>query len=230
MQGRSRGPVHRQHRFRVQTVRKRGSLWAGVAAALFLLVAFYEVYSAVNPSQSFNPLWREVTIDQTVIGDWRYGGQDPEGYLKFFQEGGGETVLLPPSARVLDLDGRFVVLEGHTASTLTFAYPLAAIPITWLVGILTAALAFLALVWQRRKALRKYRFKSVRPRPVALSRSSSRFAAAKMNAKPVRIRWRTKRWRSSPGFLPVFKGLVSFLVLPPRQTGRFRTRRARWRR
>jgi hypothetical protein len=147
-------------RFHSRTVRRRFPFWASVLAAILILAGTYELYSAIVPSQSFNPLWREVTVGQRVIGDWMYGGQDEEGYLKFYSH--GETLLMPPSARVLDLDGRFVILEGHTVSTLTFAYPLAAIPITWLLGMLTAFGLTVYLLYRRARGLRRRRWRPAR--------------------------------------------------------------------
>ncbi|WP_157076253.1 hypothetical protein [Alicyclobacillus kakegawensis] len=225
MRGRARAPAPGKRRFRPQATRGRGPLWAGLAAVLLLLAAVYGMYSAVDPSQSFNPLWREVTIGQTVIGDWRYGGQDEEGYLKFYSR--GETVVLPPSARVLDLDGRFVVLEGHTASTLSFAYPLAAIPLPWLMGILMAAAGCVGFVWRRRRALRRRRWQS--SRSLASGAGARRAVAAVPQPTVLFFPMPGRRWRSSSRWTQAAKGLVRRLRRRSRAR-RFRPRPPRGRR
>ena len=122
-----------------------------VAVAGFLGLGLFELYQIVVPFQSANPLWREVTIGQPVIDHWQYGGQDEEGYLKFYD--GGQTVLIPPDARMFDANGKFVVLEGHTPSSLTFAQPLEAIPMPWIVVVTGAVVvpAAVALVFKLRK-------------------------------------------------------------------------------
>ncbi|MCL6626740.1 hypothetical protein [Alicyclobacillus shizuokensis] len=225
MRGRARAPASGQRRFRPKATKGRGRLWAGLAAVLFLLAAVYGMYSAVDPSQSFNPLWREVTIGQTVIGDWRYGGQDEEGYLKFYHD--GETVVLPPSARVLDLDGRFVVLEGHSASTLSFAYPLAAIPLPWLMGILIAVAGCVGFVWHRRRALRRRRWQSSRSLASGLSRR--RVVAVVSQPTAPFFPAPGRRWRRPSRWVYAAKGLARRLRRG-RRARRFRPRPLRGRR
>jgi hypothetical protein len=109
-------------------------------AAIVLLVALlFEIYQWIVPFQAPNPLWQEITVGQPVIDDWRYGGQDEQGYLRFYSQ--GQTVLLPPDARTFDANGKFVVIEGFTPSSLTYAKPYEAIPLRWwLIGLGIAAL------------------------------------------------------------------------------------------
>jgi hypothetical protein len=106
--------------------------WAMAGAAMCALLALFELYQIIVPFRSANPLWQEVTIGQPVIDGWAYGGEDAEGYLKFYNQ--SETVLLPPSSHMFDADGKFVVIEGHTPSTLTYAEPYEAIPLPWLLA------------------------------------------------------------------------------------------------
>jgi hypothetical protein len=101
-------------------------LIAGVCVGLF------ELYRLLVPFDNLNPLWSEATIGQTVLDNWRYGGQDAEGYLKFYND--SQTVLLPPNAHLFDANGRFIVLEQHTPSSITYALPRNAVPMSWIMG------------------------------------------------------------------------------------------------
>ena len=99
--------------------------WAA-AGVVLVLVVLIEVYRWLVPYASWNPLWNQVTIGQSVIGPWKYGGQDEKGYLRFYN--GFQTALLPPTAKLFDANGQFVILEAHTLGSLTYAWPIAAIP------------------------------------------------------------------------------------------------------
>jgi hypothetical protein len=111
-----------------------------LAALIVVCIIFaYELYCVIVPYRSANPLWHEVTIGQNVIGDWKYGGQDEEGYLRFYNR--SETVVLPPSARLFDADGQFVVIEKYSPGSLTYALPYEAIPLPWLLGLLAVVSA-----------------------------------------------------------------------------------------
>lgn len=90
---------------------------------LFFVVAavvsfFIWIFLALDPFQTSNPFLKEVTIGETVIGDWSYGGTDSAGELRFFN--GYETLPLPGDTKTFAADGEYVTLDGHTASTLTF--------------------------------------------------------------------------------------------------------------
>lgn len=77
------------------------------------------VFVSVNPFQPLNPFFHKVTIGQTVIGDWRYGGTDPtSGAIKFYDT--YQSVPIPGDSHTFAADGEFVNIEGHTATTLTF--------------------------------------------------------------------------------------------------------------
>gem|GEM_PF-1780616 len=145
-------------------------LWALLAAAAAVLVALFELYSVVVPFQSNNPLWHQVTVGQPVIDNWDYGGQDEEGYLKFFSQ--GESVVLPPTAKLFSADGQFVIIEGYSPSSLTYASPLEAIPLGWLIG-LVSAVALGGWVFLHR---RKHRSTLT---ATANARGSRRFTTAK---------------------------------------------------
>ncbi|RIV24253.1 hypothetical protein D2Q93_07365 [Alicyclobacillaceae bacterium I2511] len=93
-------------------------------------VVLFEVYRWWVPYASWNPLWNQVTVGQSVIGPWNYGGLNEQGYLRFYS--GFQVVLLPPTAKLFDANGHFVILEGHTPGSLTYARPIADIPPGWL--------------------------------------------------------------------------------------------------
>ncbi|MBX6353082.1 MAG: hypothetical protein IRZ10_07065 [Thermoflavifilum sp.] len=179
-----------RRRARWGTRSAKGGRLVVLCFAAVLIIAVYELYALIVPDKSANPLWREVTIGQNVIGDWKYGGQDEEGYLRFYNK--SETVVLPPTARLFDADGQFVVIEKYTPSSLTYALPYAAIPMPWLLGLLAAFSAAVALLYARWRR---------RPRRMRLTRSSAGFPVS-FTAKPARRfrptvrRGRTRRpWR-----------------------------------
>lgn len=144
------------------------------ALCIFLL---YELYRWLVPFDSINPLWQEATIGQTVLGDWRYAGQDAEGFLKFYNS--EQTVLLPPNAHLFDANGRFIVLEQHTPSSITFASPVNAIPMSWLAvgaGLLAVPVLYL---WFRIKSRGGFRVKRTMKTGVASKRTFARGGASK---------------------------------------------------
>ncbi len=107
------------------------------------------IFVSVNPFQPTNPFLRQVTIGQSVIGDWRYGGADPNGAMKFYDA--YQYVTIPANSPKFAADGEFVTLDGHTPSTLTFepAYESEIIGPASYVWILLAVAAVLALVWRK---------------------------------------------------------------------------------
>jgi hypothetical protein len=126
-------------RFQVRTRGKPRGRTAVILGIAVLCVGLFELYRLLIPYDSVNPLWTEVTIGQTVLGNWRYGGQDAEGYLKFYND--AYSIVLPPDSHLFAAGGRFVVLEQHSPTSLTYALPWDAIPASWL-----AAGAALAVV------------------------------------------------------------------------------------
>lgn len=103
-----------------------------VSLPLFILVLI-ELYKWLIPFNTVNPLWRDATVGETVIGDWKYEGYDEEGYLKFYNH--GQTHLLPPTSHLLALDGQFVVVEESSPNSITFAPKLyQAIPFHWILS------------------------------------------------------------------------------------------------
>lgn len=125
-----------RNRFRVRAKAAPVGRFLLVGIVCFLAVMCFELYRILVPFVSANPLWSQVTIGEPVIHNWLYGGLDEEGYLKFYNPSHASIpVLLPPDAHMFDADGQFVILESHTASSLTFAQPYEAIPTRWvLVG------------------------------------------------------------------------------------------------
>lgn len=116
-------------RFRVQYRRRTGRRLGLVFMLSLGLLGLFELYRWIVPFDTLNPLWVEATIGQPIIDNWRYGGQDAEGYLKFYDA--NQTVLLPPDSHLFDANGWFVVIERHTPSSITFAQPYNAIPLGW---------------------------------------------------------------------------------------------------
>ncbi|MFB5189916.1 hypothetical protein [Alicyclobacillus fastidiosus] len=111
-----------------------------------LVVCGVELYKFVIPFNSVNPLWKDVTVGENVIDDWKYDGYDEEGYLRFYNH--GQIHLLPPSAHLLALDGQFVVIEESSPNSLTFAPRLyRAIPIRWDVAIVGVIAAGTVVGW-----------------------------------------------------------------------------------
>ena len=91
------------------------SLLLLVAAILaFLLWMFI----AADPFQTANPFLRQTTIGQGVLGDWRYGGTDSSGQMKFYDA--YQSVLLPGDAKTFAADGQFVSIDAHSPTTITF--------------------------------------------------------------------------------------------------------------
>lgn len=128
------------NRFRVRA--KAAPLGRFLLIGMVFLLTFvcFELYRLLVPFMSANPLWTQVTIGQPVIHGWMYGGVDEEGYLKFYNQS-SPPVLIPPDAHLFDADGEFVILEGHTPSSLTFAQPYQAIPMKWMaVGLAVTSL------------------------------------------------------------------------------------------
>lgn len=106
---------------RVRRVRAKGD-WRVRMIFFFVTAAvisfFVWIFLALDPFQTSNPFLKEVTIGETVIGGWSYGGTDSAGELRFFN--GYETLPLPGDTKTFAADGEYVTLDGHTASTLTF--------------------------------------------------------------------------------------------------------------
>jgi len=87
----------------------------GVAAFAFFLIW---VFVALDPFQSTNPFLKEVTIGQSVIGDWRYGGT-VDGKMRFY-DAYYQNSVIPDTQTTFAADGEFVHIDGFTASPLTF--------------------------------------------------------------------------------------------------------------
>lgn len=132
--------------------RVRFPRWSLIVAVLAFMVIAFELYSIIVPFQSNNPLWTQVTIGQPVIDNWTYGGQDEEGYLRFYNR--GESIVLPPSAKLFSADGQFVIIEGFSPSSLTYAYPFEAVPMSWLVAGGAVVVAGGWLLWRRKSRIR----------------------------------------------------------------------------
>jgi hypothetical protein len=162
--------------------------WLLGAVILLSLVLLYELYLTIIPFHSKNPLWHQVTVGQPVIGDWLYGGQIESGYLKFYNHSG--SVVIPPSSRTFDADGKFVVIEDFTPSSLTFAEPYGAIPLRWIALSIAVILALPLLILWRFKALRKRRLKAY---PLHAQRMSSLIHKIFISAQPSKKRFKSRR-------------------------------------
>lgn len=97
----------------VKSVSPTAILWlAGVLTMMVWL------FVSVNPFQPANPFLREITIGQSVLGDWRYGGTTASGALRFYEA--YYNIELPANSTTFAADGMFVRIDGHTPTTLTF--------------------------------------------------------------------------------------------------------------
>jgi hypothetical protein len=176
-------------RWRFRVVKpKMLPVWVLGAVILVALALLYELYLTIIPFHSRNPLWHEVTVDQPVIGDWLYGGQTEGGYLKFYNHSG--SVVIPPSSHTFDADGKFVVIEHYTPSTLTFAEPYGAIPLRWIALTIAVLLALPLLILWRFKALHKRRLKA---NPRHANRMSSFIRHIPSSAQPSKKRFKPRR-------------------------------------
>lgn len=119
--------------------RPRAPRWFLIVFVFLAALVLVELYRILIPLKSVNPLWHEVTIGEPVIGHWLYGGRDEEGYLRFYDQ--NQTIVLPPSAHTFDANGQFVVIEDFSSSSLTFAEPLEAIPVRWVIAGVTVIAA-----------------------------------------------------------------------------------------
>lgn len=151
-------------RNRMQTQKNRNlPRWILLVAIAFSVLFLFQLYRLIVPFQPEDPLWHEVTIDEPVIDQWQYAGEDENGYLKFWNpEGIGHTVVLPSDAHLFSADGKFVVLESHTPSSLTYAEPYDAVPIGWLLvaGLVIAAAITGTFMWMKWKRQPTHRMKS----------------------------------------------------------------------
>lgn len=100
------------HRFPLSLI-----LWV---TAIFVFCLW--IFIAFNPFQTTNPFVREVTIGESVIGDWRYGGTDPSGNMHFYDS--YQQVTVKGDSAQFAADGQFVDITGHTGATLTFEPPM----------------------------------------------------------------------------------------------------------
>ncbi len=148
------GGVTPMERFQARARAKSRGRTAVILGIAVLCVGLFELYRILIPFDSMNPLWSEVTIGQVVLGNWRYGGEDAEGYLKFYNA--SQTVLLPPNAHLFGAGGRFVVLEQHSPTSLTYALPRNAIPVSWLAAGAGLAAVPIGLLLLRFKRVRSH--------------------------------------------------------------------------
>jgi hypothetical protein len=129
--------------------RKRVPIFFYLISILICAIAVFELYRWIVPFQSQNPLFHEVTIGESVIDSWKYGGQDEEGYLRFYND--QQTVVLPPNAHLFDANGQFVVIEHYAPASLTYAEPFAAIPPKWMIAMFATLVVFIGSAFLRIK-------------------------------------------------------------------------------
>jgi hypothetical protein len=136
--------------------RKRVPVFLYGISLIICALAVFELYRWIVPFHSENPLFQEVTIGEKVIDNWKYGGENEEGYLRFYDD--KETVVLPPSSRLFDANGQFVVIEHYSPSSLTYALPFAAIPPKWFAVMIALLALFIGGIFFRiKRRLRKMR-------------------------------------------------------------------------
>lgn len=148
------------------------------------VIAVFELYRWVVPFHSENPLFQEVTIGENVIDNWKYGGQDEEGYLRFYND--QQTIVLPPSSRLFDANGQFVVIEHYSPSSLTYALPFAAIPFKWFAALFATLALFIGAIYMRVKN---------RPRKLQKSKPLIQADEAKTMWQKVKPQQKSKRFQ-----------------------------------
>ncbi len=135
---------------RKRRVSSAALIWlAGVVTMLLWL------FISLNPFQPANPFLREITIGQSVLGDWRYGGTIASGSMRFY-DAYYQYVELPATATTFAADGMFVRIDGHTPTTLTFE-PVVESETIGPAIIIALALLAVAPLWAMRRTVRKRR-------------------------------------------------------------------------
>ena len=123
---------------------------------LFIGIILYLITSS-NPFEQANPFLKEVTIGQSVIGDWRYGGSD-QIHLHFYDT--YQSVVIPVSSDRFAADGEFVALTHHTATTLTFEPVIDSEvlqPITVLLAIFLCITLMLVFLFRIKKTKKRFK-------------------------------------------------------------------------
>lgn len=154
-----------------------------IVLAVFLV---FEGYRWVMPFVAKNPMYHDATIGETVIDNWRYGGIDQEGYLRFYDTSGGQPITLPPTEKLFGADGKFVVIEKADPSSITFAEPLEGAPPIWYAAMAFFVAAALWLIMFRVRMKRRHRMN--------LRKSVKRQSYSSINLTPPR-RFRARRFR-----------------------------------
>lgn len=156
MFGTKEGYPLKRHHFRSN--KKSGFIPKAVLALVTLCVSIgiFALYRFVDPFNSLNPLYHEITVGQKVIDDWTYEGKDRDGDLIFYNNNFQQHIM-PPDSRTLALDGKYVVIENATENSLTFAEPVEAIPYQWFLPVIVfgGVLLFLrSLIRKRSRPMR----------------------------------------------------------------------------
>lgn len=152
--------------------RRRAPIYLIAVVAVLGFLVFFEGYRFVMPFVSKNPMYHDVTIGENVIDHWRYGGFNPEGYLRFHDTATGQTITLPPTEKLFGADGKFVVIERADPGSITYASPLESAPPIWYA---LMALMVAAALWLTMLRLRLKRRHQMHLRKSATSKSSSGF-------------------------------------------------------
>jgi hypothetical protein len=165
-----------------------------VISLVLCAIALFELYRWIVPFRSDNPLFQEVTIGENVIDNWKYGGEDEEGYLRFYDD--RESIVLPPSSRLFDANGQFVVIEHYSPSSLTYAVPFAAIPFKWFVAMFVVLVLTIGGVYLRFKN-RPRKLAKQRPR-IQTDEAMNMWEKVKPKQKPKRFQPKVSksRWNS----------------------------------
>lgn len=169
--------------------RHRLPLWLMVVLGVCVVLFMFEAYRLVMPFVARNPLYHEVNFGQTVIGDWEYEGEDPEGYLQFYNPKTGSHPILPPQSKLFGADGKWVVIEHADAASLTYAEPLESAPPYWYLIMIFVVGGSLWFMIHRRRRVKRGRMNMAKPRTNGLFSGLD-----SLNPRPKRFR-STKGWR-----------------------------------
>jgi hypothetical protein len=100
---------------KIPLMRRVSPFWVLLIGGFFTLI--FSMFIAIDPFQTTNPFLRQITIGQSIIGDWRYGGSQG-GRMRFYDA--YQAVTIPDNARTFAADGAFVDIDGHTPTTITY--------------------------------------------------------------------------------------------------------------
>jgi hypothetical protein len=116
----------RSNRLRAQAKWKTSMIRMFLGTLILLLVLFigYWIFRIFDPFYSFSPFIKDITVGESVLGSWHYGGVDASGNLRFYHDTNGfQTVLIPANLGRFAADGTYVILLHHSPVSLAFETP-----------------------------------------------------------------------------------------------------------